>query len=104
MEQEVTMKQKKLKNRVVTARAWGVRYYSGKQVYGIPVILNGEFAIIPLNKHKEGKIANEPDREDISLKAYFIRPETLKVDMEIERENVETPVPLKRTGYKGVEP
>jgi hypothetical protein len=71
-------------------------------VYGIPIILNDEFAIIPLNKNKEEKIANEPDRKDISLKAYFIRPETLKVDIEIERENVDTSVPLKRTGVKGI--
>jgi hypothetical protein len=96
------MKQKKLKNCVVTSRAWGIRYYSGKQVYGIPIILNDEFAIIPLNKNKEGKIANEPDREDINLKAYFIRPETLKVDIEIERENVDTIAPVKRKGVKGI--
>jgi hypothetical protein len=81
------MKQKKLKNRIVTARAWGIRYYTGKQVYGIPIILNDDFAIISFNKNKEEEIAKEPDREDINLKAYFIRPETLKVDMEIEIEN-----------------
>jgi hypothetical protein len=92
------MKQKKLKNRVVTARAWGIRLYSGKQVYGIPIILNDDFAIIPLNKNKEEKIAREPDREDISLKAFIIRPETLKVDMEIERENVDTSASPKRKG------
>jgi hypothetical protein len=78
------MKPKKLKNRIVTARAWGVRYYSGKLIYGIPIILNDEFAIIPLGKKKEECIAKEPDRENINLKAYFIRPESLKVEMEIE--------------------
>jgi hypothetical protein len=81
------MKRKKIKDRVVTARAWGIRYHSGKQVYGIPIILNDDFAIIALNKNKEKKIALEPDREDVNLKAYIIRPETLKVDVEIEREN-----------------
>jgi hypothetical protein len=81
------MKQKKIKNRVVTARAWGIRLYSGKLICGIPIILNDNFAIIPLNKNKEEKIAREPDREDVCLKAYFIHPETLKVDMEIERGN-----------------
>jgi hypothetical protein len=96
------MKQKKLKNRVVTARAWGIRYYSGKQIYGIPIILNDDFAIIPLNKNKEEKIAKEPDRKDISLKAYVIRPETLKVDIEIERENVDTSAPLKQTGIEEI--
>ncbi|MDR3138439.1 MAG: hypothetical protein LBT95_02070 [Treponema sp.] len=96
------MKQKKMKNRVVTARAWGLRYYSGKQVYGIPVILNDDIAIISFNKNKEKKIANEPDREDINLKAYIIRQETLKVDEEIERENVDTSAPIKRTDKRGL--
>jgi hypothetical protein len=96
------MKQKKLRNRVATARAWGIRLYSGKLAYGIPIILNDDFAIIPLNKNKEEKIAKEPDREGVCLKAYFIRPETLKVDIEIERENVDTSAPLKRTGVKGI--
>jgi hypothetical protein len=81
------VKQKKIKNRIVTARAWGIRYYTGKLIYGIPVILNDDFAIISFNKNKEEEIAKEPAREDISLKAYFIRPEILKVDIEIEIEN-----------------